>query len=69
MMRATNTNRTGDPTPRTIRILSIRAHVDPRSVRRLLRGEPVRPTIRERILEAIVAEGLAHLVPESLATH
>jgi hypothetical protein len=44
--------------------LSVEAPADPRTIHKLFRGEPLAPMTRERILRAVRARGLEHLVPE-----
>jgi hypothetical protein len=44
------------------RCIAAEAPADPRSIEKLLRGEPVAPICRERIMRALEARGLAHLV-------
>ncbi len=46
-----------------LRRIAVRACADPRSVAKLARGEPVRPLTRERILAAMEALRLSHLLP------
>jgi DNA-binding LacI/PurR family transcriptional regulator len=38
------------------REIAVRAHVDPRSVDRVLRGEPLRESVKERVLEALARD-------------
>jgi hypothetical protein len=48
-----------------IRKLAVESPADPRSIVKLQRGEPLSPLTRERIIRALEARGLAHLVPNS----
>jgi len=45
-----------------VRAVSVEAPADPRTVRKVLLGEPVSPLARDRILRALEARGLSHLV-------
>lgn len=45
--------------------VAVGALVDPRTVRRVLRGEPTRAATRERIEDALRGAGLADLIPGS----
>lgn len=47
------------------RRIAVEAKVDPRSVRRVVRGESVRPLTAERVIAALRALGLDHLIPEA----
>jgi hypothetical protein len=46
---------------------AVDAPADPRSVRKLLLGEPVAPMTRERIVKALRKHGLEQLVPQAAA--
>ena len=46
-----------------LRAVSAEALADPRSVQKLLRGDPVSPMTRERIERALRERGLDHLLP------
>lgn len=46
-----------------MRVVSVEAAADPRTVRKVLLGEPVAPLARERVVRALEACGLMHLVP------
>lgn len=46
-----------------LRKASVLAPADPRSIRKLLRGEPLAPMTAERIVRALREMGLQHLVP------
>jgi len=46
-----------------VRKVSVEAPADPRSIRKLLLGEPLSPMTAERIRRALDQLGLAHLVP------
>jgi hypothetical protein len=50
-----------------VRKVSVAAPADPRSIRKLLRGEPLSPMTAERIRRALEDLGLAHLVPSPAA--
>lgn len=52
-----------DPSPRLVRGLSAEADASPATVLKLLRGEPVRRTVADRIIKALVAFKL--LAPEA----
>ena len=59
----------GDPVTRKtplaahlVRKVSVEAPADPRSIRKLLRGEPLSPMTAERIRRALAELGLAHLL-------
>ena len=57
----------GPPCPLAIhhlRGLAFQAEADPRTVRRVLDGLPTRDLPRGRIIAALVANGLAHLLPD-----
>lgn len=45
------------------RAVAVRVPCDPRSVVKVTIGMPVRDSLRRRILQALEAEGLAHLIP------
>jgi hypothetical protein len=45
-----------------IRAVSVEAPADPRSVRKVLLGQPVSPLTRDGVLRALQARGLLHLV-------
>ncbi len=45
-----------------IRAVSVEALADPRTVKKVLRGEQVSPLAHERVLRALEARGLLHLV-------
>jgi hypothetical protein len=45
-----------------MRAVSVEAPADPRTVRKVLLGEAVSPLARDRILRALEARGLSHLV-------
>jgi len=47
--------------------VAVEASADPRSVRKLLRGEPLAALTSERILRALRERGLDHLVPHQAA--
>jgi hypothetical protein len=47
-----------------MRVVSVEATADPRSVRKVLLGEAVAPLTRQRVLRALEARGLLHLVPD-----
>lgn len=49
-----------------VRKVSVLAPADPRSIRRLLLGEPLAPMTEERIRRALREIGLEHLVPSSV---
>jgi hypothetical protein len=57
------TNRKTPLPAHLLREVSVAAPADPRSVSRVLLGERVAPLVRERILRALEARGLRHLVP------
>jgi hypothetical protein len=59
----TSTKRRTPLAAHLLRAVSVEAPADPRSVRRVLLGERVAPLVRERILRALEARGLRHLVP------
>jgi hypothetical protein len=46
-----------------LRAVAVEAPADPRTIRRVLLGEPVSPLAKERVLRALDARGLLHLVP------
>ncbi len=48
-----------------MRQVAVEAPADPRTIRRVLRGEPVSPMAHDRVLRALRARGLAHLVPQA----
>jgi hypothetical protein len=48
-----------------VRKVSVLAPADPRSIRKLLLGEPLSPMATERIQRALRELGLEHLVPSS----
>lgn len=52
----------------TIREISVKAEVDPRTVERLLRGEQVRGIPTRRITRALQALKLEHLLPKKSKT-
>jgi hypothetical protein len=45
------------------RIVAVEAGADPRSVRKVLAGEPVRPLTAARVVQALKRLDLAHLLP------
>ena len=45
-----------------LRAISVEAPADPRTVRKVLLGEQVSPMARERVVAALKARGLGHLV-------
>jgi hypothetical protein len=45
-----------------IRVVSVEATADPRTVRKVLLGRPVSPLARDRVLRALETRGLLHLV-------
>jgi len=47
-----------------LRAIAVEAEVDPRTVRRLLRGERVLALPAQRIRRALLNRGLAHLLSE-----
>ena len=49
-----------------VRTICVEGHADPRSVRKVLLGEPVSIMTRERILRALQERGLEHLVQEEV---
>jgi len=51
-----------------IRKVAVESPADPRSVVKVLRGEPVSPMTRDRILRALEARGLGHLISQPSAT-
>lgn len=48
-----------------LRKASVLAPADPRTIRKVLRGEPVSPMAAERVMRALRRMGLSHLVPEA----
>ena len=51
-----------------LRKVAVEAPADPRSICKLLRGEPLALMTAERIQRALEARGLAHLVPDASGT-
>lgn len=51
-----------------MRAVSVEAAADPRTVSKVLRGEIVAPLAHERVLRALKARGLLHLVARMLPT-
>jgi hypothetical protein len=47
----------------TVRELSVLASCDPRSLRKVLRGESVLPMTRARVVKVLAERNLLHLVP------
>ena len=66
MVKAKRRQPTPLPTHRVNKV-SADAPADPRTVRKLLRGEYVSPMVRERIVRALRENGLEHLAQESPA--
>ena len=62
-MKAKRSHKTPLPTHLVLKV-SAEAPADPRTVRKLLRGEYVSPMPRERIVRALKERGLEHLVPQ-----
>lgn len=60
----TNTRRRTPLPSHLVRKISVEAPADPRSVRKVLLGEPVAIMTRERIVKALREHGLEHLVPQ-----
>jgi hypothetical protein len=56
------------PPPQTIYALAAAAECDPRSIVKALRGEPVRAIVRTRIVRALAAAGLRHLLADKAAS-
>lgn len=50
--------------PHQTRVVSVRAAVDPRSVRAFLAGKEIRSTIKSRIIQALKDEGFGELIPK-----
>ena len=50
-----------------LRKVSVLAPADPRSIRKVLRGEAVSPMVQERIVRALEGLGLAHLIASAPA--
>ena len=46
-----------------VRALSVEAPADPRTIRKVLLGQPVSALAHERVMRALRARGLAHLAP------
>ena len=46
-----------------VRAVAVEAPADPRTVRKVLLGEVVSPMTHDRVLHALEARGLLHLVP------
>lgn len=57
------TNRRTPLAAHLVRAVSVEAPADPRTVRKVLLGEPVSPLAHDRVLRALKACGLLHLVP------
>jgi hypothetical protein len=53
--------------PELIRAVSAEARTDSRSVHKLLRGQQLAATTRQRIIRALRQRGLDHLVPVASA--
>ena len=51
-----------------LRRVAVAADVDPRTVARVVAGEPVQRANRAAVLAALRAEGFAHLIPAHAAT-
>ncbi len=49
--------------PHELRALSVEAQTDPRTVAKVLRGEPVRALPRDRVLAVLKRRGLLSLIP------
>jgi hypothetical protein len=47
-----------------LRGVAYRSETDPRTVRRVISGLPTRDLPRSRIIATLVADGLAHLLPD-----
>jgi hypothetical protein len=52
-----------EASPQTVRLIAARAEVDTKTVKRVLGGLPTKASPRERIVRAIHALELAHLLP------
>lgn len=48
-----------------LRIVAVEASCDPRTIAKFLRGQVISPLVRERVLRALKAHGLLHLVQAS----
>jgi hypothetical protein len=48
----------------TVRELSVAASCDPRTLKKVLRGQPVLPMARARVVRVLEERGLRHLLPD-----
>lgn len=62
-MSPTAANRRTPLAAHLVRKVCVEAPADPRSVRKLLLGEPLSPMTADRIRRALIEQGLGHLVP------
>lgn len=56
------TNRKTPLAAHLLRAVSVAAGADPRTIRKVLLGQPVSPLARERVVRALEARGLSHLI-------